>query len=105
MRFHEEETAYEKKSDTCEKIVNIYKELGDVFICDAFGCAHRKHLSIYAMKHFGKPYGYGLLIKKELNLENIFKEKVTGKIQKGAKNRGSSLLRCVYCMGVITTRP
>ncbi len=67
LRFHEEETAYEKDSSKCEEIVNIYKELGDVFICDAFGCAHRKHLSIYAMKYFGKPYGYGRLIKKELD--------------------------------------
>ena len=67
LRFHEEETMYEKglKNDV---IINIYKELGDVFICDAFGCAHRKHLSIYAMKYFNKPYGYGHLIKKELNM-------------------------------------
>jgi glyceraldehyde 3-phosphate dehydrogenase len=67
LRFHEEETAYEKDAASCEKIVNIYKELGDVFICDAFGCAHRKHMSIYAMKYFVKPYGYGKLIKKELD--------------------------------------
>jgi len=68
LRFHEEETAYEKDStDKCANIVNIYKGLGDVFVCDAFGCAHRKHLSIYAMKSFGKPYGYGHLIKKELD--------------------------------------
>jgi glyceraldehyde 3-phosphate dehydrogenase len=68
LRFHEEETAYEKDSTgQCTNIVNIYKGLGDSFICDAFGCAHRKHLSIYAMKSFGKPYGYGHLIKKELD--------------------------------------
>jgi glyceraldehyde 3-phosphate dehydrogenase len=67
LRFHEEETAYEKDDKICEKTVNIYKALGDVFVCDAFGCAHRKHLSIYAMKYFEKPYGYGHLIKKELN--------------------------------------
>jgi glyceraldehyde 3-phosphate dehydrogenase len=67
LRFHEEETAYEKDVSVCEKVVNIYKRLGNVFICDAFGCAHRKHLSIYAMKNFGKPYGYGHLIKKELD--------------------------------------
>jgi phosphoglycerate kinase len=68
LRFHEEETAYEKDStNKCADVVNIYKRLGDVFICDAFGCAHRKHLSIYAMKHFEKPYGYGHLIKKELD--------------------------------------
>jgi phosphoglycerate kinase len=67
LRFHEEETAYETDDKICEKTVNIYKALGDVFVCDAFGCAHRKHLSIYAMKYFEKPYGYGHLIKKELN--------------------------------------
>lgn len=70
LRFHEEETAYEKDPIACEKIVNIYKNLGDIFICDAFGCAHRKHLSIYSMKYFGKPYGYGNLIKKELDAIN-----------------------------------
>ena len=83
LRFHEEETAYEKDStNQCEKIINIYKELGDVFICDAFGCAHRKHLSIYAMKYFGKPFGYGHLIKKELDaissLVNSLDKKVLG---------------------------
>lgn len=69
LRFHEEETMYEKGLKN-EEIINIYKELGDVFICDAFGCAHRKHLSIYAMKYFNKPYGYGHLIRKELNMIN-----------------------------------
>jgi glyceraldehyde 3-phosphate dehydrogenase len=82
LRFHEEETLYEKDQDACQKIVNIYKQLGDVFICDAFGCAHRKHLSIYAMKYFGKPYGYGNLIKKELHsissLINSYDKKVLG---------------------------
>jgi phosphoglycerate kinase len=71
LRFHKEETAYEKDTASCEKIVNIYKDLGDVFISDAFGCAHRKHLSIYAMKYFGKPYGYGKLIKTELDAIDI----------------------------------
>jgi glyceraldehyde 3-phosphate dehydrogenase len=69
LRFHEEETNYEKGLIN-EDILNIYKDLGDMFICDAFGCAHRKHLSIYAMKNFNKPYGYGHLIKKELNMIN-----------------------------------
>jgi phosphoglycerate kinase len=67
LRFHEEETAYEKDADMCANATHIYKALGDVFVCDAFGCAHRKHLSIYAMKYFGKPYGYGRLIKKEMD--------------------------------------
>jgi phosphoglycerate kinase len=67
MRFHEEETNYENGSVE-EAVVNIYRDLGDIFVCDAFGCAHRKHISIYAMKYFNKPYGYGHLIKKELTM-------------------------------------
>jgi glyceraldehyde 3-phosphate dehydrogenase len=66
LRFHKEETKYETNPNACEKIANIYNNLGDVFICDAFGCLHRKHLSIYSVKFFNKSYGYGALIKKEL---------------------------------------
>ena len=69
VRFHKEETDYENGLND-QSVVNIYKELGDVFVCDAFGCVHRKHLSIYAMKYFNKPYGYGPLIKKELTMIN-----------------------------------
>ena len=69
LRFHKEETSYEKNEDNNGKIINMYNQLGDVFICDAFGCLHRKHMSIYGIKYFNKKYGYGHLIKKEL--ENI----------------------------------
>jgi phosphoglycerate kinase len=68
LRFHKEETSYEKDSNIC--LTEIYKEFGDVFICDAFGCAHRKHLSIYAPSTFNKMFGYGLLIKKEVEAIN-----------------------------------
>jgi phosphoglycerate kinase len=71
LRFHKEETDYEKGLISSDNVVfNIYKSLGDVFISDAFGCLHRKHLSICAMRDFGKPYGYGILIKKELDAIN-----------------------------------
>jgi glyceraldehyde 3-phosphate dehydrogenase len=71
IRFHKEETDYEKGLVSSDNVVfNIYKSLGDVFISDAFGCLHRKHLSICAMRDFGKPYGYGILIKKELDAIN-----------------------------------
>ena len=87
LRFHDEETNYEKGL-LDNTLVNIYKELGDIFICDAFGCAHRKHLSICAIQHFEKPYGYGYLIKKELdainNLINNSNKKILG-IVGGAK--------------------
>jgi len=69
LRFHKEETYYEKNEDNQSNIINMYNQLGDVFICDAFGCLHRKHMSIYGIKYFNKKYGYGHLIKKEL--ENI----------------------------------
>jgi len=69
LRFYKEETDYEKGL-TDDSVLNIYKSLGDVFINDAFGCLHRKHLSICAMKDFGKLYGYGILIKKEIDAIN-----------------------------------
>ena len=70
LRCHKEETDYENGLTTDNVVLNIYKSLGDVFISDAFGCLHRKHLSICAMKDFGKSYGYGILIKKELDAIN-----------------------------------
>jgi len=70
LRFHKEETDYEKGLTEDNVVLKIYKSLGDVFISDAFGCLHRKHLSICAMRDFGKPYGYGILIKKELDAIN-----------------------------------
>ena len=70
LRFHKEETDYENGLTTDNVVLNIYKSLGDVFISDAFGCLHRKHLSICAIKDFGKLYGYGILIKRELEAIN-----------------------------------
>lgn len=83
LRFHKEETDYEKDTagvSSSSSVFNIYKELGDVFICDAFGCLHRKHMSIYAMKTIGKPYGYGHLIQKELTMINTLIENIDKKI-------------------------
>jgi glyceraldehyde 3-phosphate dehydrogenase len=71
LRFYKEETDYETLSieeRRENKIINIYRNLGDVFICDAFGCLHREHMSICAVKEFNKAYGYGNLIKKETDV-------------------------------------
>lgn len=65
VRFHTEETTY-GTLDASNPIVSLYKQFGDVFICDAFGCVHRNHMSITCGKHFQKSYGYGHLIKKEM---------------------------------------
>ena len=75
LRFHEEESNYAniEKMEPSEKVnleqfIDTYKQLGDVFICDAFGCVHRDHMSICAMKYFNKSYGYGHLIKQEVGI-------------------------------------
>lgn len=78
LRFYGEETEYEKGDLSLENnsIVSTYSKLGDVFILDAFGCAHRNHMSIGGIKEFelklGKTIGYGHLIHKEIiNLSSL----------------------------------
>jgi glyceraldehyde 3-phosphate dehydrogenase len=78
LRFYGEETQYEKGDLGLENnsIINTYSTLGDVFILDAFGCAHRNHMSIGGIKEFelklGKTIGYGHLIHKEItNLSSL----------------------------------
>ena len=66
VRFHAEETAFDTTDDS-NTVVSLYKQFGDVFICDAFGCVHRSHMSITCGKRFQKEYGYGHLIKKEMD--------------------------------------
>ena len=83
LRFYKEETEYEKMTDEeiqNNKIVQMYRKLGDIFICDAFGCLHRKHMSICAMSNFDKPYGYGLLIQKETHAIDMLLKQTDKKI-------------------------
>jgi phosphoglycerate kinase len=61
LRFHIEE---EENSDEFAKEL---ASLGDVYIDDAFGNAHRKHASNVGIIKYIKEYGAGFLIKKELN--------------------------------------
>jgi phosphoglycerate kinase len=53
------------------EIVKLYRQLGNVYISDAFGCLHRNHMSICDMKYTNKIFGYGYLIKKELDIFEI----------------------------------
>lgn len=71
IRFHPEETNYDDNNDNIKNpITQLYGQLGNVFISDAFGCMHRKHMSIHAISKFRNcVYGYGYLVKKEI--ENI----------------------------------
>jgi phosphoglycerate kinase len=61
LRFHHEE---EKNSD---EFASELASLGDVYIDDAFGNAHRKHASNVGIVKYMKEYGAGFLIKQELN--------------------------------------
>lgn len=61
LRFHEEE----EKNDPsfAEKLA----DLGDVYVNDAFGTAHRAHASTEGVTHFIKTCAAGYLMQKELD--------------------------------------
>lgn len=71
VRFHPEEQGF-KRTDTGKKIdadpekIKIFREqlsqLGDVFVNDAFGTAHRAHSSVVGINHKFKVAG--LLMQK-----------------------------------------
>jgi phosphoglycerate kinase len=49
-----------------ERLARALAELGDVFVNDAFGSAHRAHASTEGVAHFLKPAVAGLLMEREL---------------------------------------
>lgn len=60
LRFHDGEGKNDQ--DFAEKLA----KLGDVFVNDAFGTAHRKHASIVSCPRFFSEKGAGLLMQKEI---------------------------------------
>ncbi len=60
LRFHKEE----EKNDP--DFAKQLARLGDVYVLDAFGSAHRAHASVEAVAHF-LPAAAGLLMEKEIN--------------------------------------
>lgn len=50
-----------------ERLSRALAELGDVYVNDAFGSAHRAHASTEGVAHYLKPAVAGLLMEKELN--------------------------------------
>jgi phosphoglycerate kinase len=60
LRFHSEE----EKND--EKFAKELASLGDVYVNDAFGTAHRAHASTEGVTRFLKPAVAGYLMKKEI---------------------------------------
>ena len=60
LRFHAEE----EKND--ENFAKELASLGDVYVNDAFGTAHRAHASTEGVTHFLKPSVAGYLMRKEI---------------------------------------
>ena len=61
VRFHAEE---EKNDEAFSK--QLAALCDGVFVCDAFGSAHRAHASVVGITHFVKQSAAGLLMEKEL---------------------------------------
>lgn len=64
IRFIPEETS---KTAKYESVKEIYLNLGDIFVNDAFGCSHRGHLSITAPLENPSKWCYGYLIQDEIS--------------------------------------
>ena len=60
LRFHPEEEANDPK------FAEQLAKLCDLYVNDAFGCAHRAHASTEGITHFVKQSAAGLLLEKEL---------------------------------------
>jgi phosphoglycerate kinase len=61
LRFHKEE----EKND--RQFAQALASLGEIYVDDAFGAAHRAHASMAAMAEFFKLKAAGLLLQKELD--------------------------------------
>ena len=74
-----------KLESSCdEELSKYWSSLGEVFILDAFGSAHRAHASTYGIAKY-LPHAIGFLIEKELVELNNIKEKNKTIILGGAK--------------------
>ena len=65
-------TRYEKGEEKNDpELAKEWAKLGDAFVMDAFGSAHRAHASTYGipeiLKAEGKPVAIGFLVEKEVN--------------------------------------
>ena len=72
-RFEDYPTKLESSCD--EKLSKYWAKLGDIFVLDAFGTAHRCHASTYGISKFIPSYA-GFLVKDETDMLNkAMKEK------------------------------
>lgn len=63
LRFHKEETTY--KDVKSSEAIEVFHQLSDCFVNDAFGCMHRDHLSICGTQLTDKSFGF--LVNEELS--------------------------------------
>lgn len=70
LRFHKEET------DADEKFAKQLSELGDAYVFNAFGTAHRAHASTYTIaKFFPNDKMFGYLVENEVNnIDKVVKQ-------------------------------
>ena len=70
LRFHKEET------DADEDFTKQLAQLGDVYVFNAFGTAHRAHASTYTLaKFFPKDKMFGYLVENEINnIDKVVKQ-------------------------------
>ncbi|MCC6546686.1 phosphoglycerate kinase [Candidatus Sumerlaeota bacterium] len=71
VRFHKEEDEKKNKetkkfSDARQQFAKEMAALGEVYVNDAFGTAHRDHVSTCGVTQFLRPAACGFLIEKEL---------------------------------------
>ena len=67
LRFHAEEEGKGVEADAQDAFSQELAKLGDVFISDAFGTAHRAHASMAGVTKYIEQKAAGLLLEKEIN--------------------------------------
>ena len=77
-----ENTRYEdvpsKLESSCDETLSKYwASLGDIFVMDAFGSAHRNHSSTYGISSYLPSYAGFLVIKEKEMLDNVIKQDIT----------------------------
>lgn len=76
IRFHFEETNFNNILEN-NKILELFNQLGDIYINDAFSCMHRNHLSICGFNKTEKAYGY--LVQNEIKHLDIINNNTDNK--------------------------
>ena len=66
LRFHPEEEGKKVEPAAQETFAKQLAELGDVYVCDAFGTAHRAHASMAVVTKYIEECVAGFLLEKEI---------------------------------------